>query len=189
MDKTGDPIKPLSMRTVLPALLAVLLFGCSSGPPKQVDDPSSNEFANSSKEGTPKWESPKQDGSNSSGGSSGSDGTKRDDTVPDDYSLTPSDCDALGKHFADVVKSDLMAEIGPKVSEKQRAQTEEAINKNVAKQADAWIDACQKTLAGNIVDRRTLKCAMEARTAVAFKTCLGDDSKTPAGGGTKPKKK
>jgi len=198
MDKERDPIKPSSMRhaLVLPALLAVLSFGCASGPPKQVGDPSSSEFGSSSEnssgsEGSPKWESPKQTSSSGTteGAAGGGETKRRDDTIPDDYSLTPGDCNALGKHYGEVAKADQMASVSPKLTQKQKEQAEESIDKVVNKLATQWIEGCQSTLAGNIVDHKALKCAMEARTVNEFKGCIGDKSTGPAAsGGGKSKK-
>ena len=109
---------------------------------------------------------------------------KRDDTIPDDYSLTESDCDALGKQYGEVATSDQMAPL----NEKQRKASEAGIEKVVSKLQSQWIEGCQQSLAGNIVDRKVLKCAMGSRTVAEFKTCLGDDS-TAAKPGGKPKKK
>ena len=52
-----------------------------------------------------------------------------------------------------------------------------------------WIEACQKSLAGKIVDRKSLKCAMDAKTVAAFKGCIGDDGSAGKPGADKPGKK
>src|SRR5262249_42824064 len=185
MDKARDPIKPSHMRhaLLLPALVAVLSLGCSSGPPKQVGDPSSNEFSSDKSGDNAKWEGSPSGSKGSEGNASegGGDQKARDDRIPDDYSLTPGDCDALGKHYGEVAKADQMATVSPKLTQKQKDQAEENIEKVVGKLATQWIEGCQSTLAGNIVDHKALKCAMEARTVADFKGCIGDTTKAGEG--------
>lgn len=180
---------------VLPALIAALSFGCSSSTPKPADDPSGatagSDPASPGGEGAAKPggdDAAKQD--TPAPGVKGSEGgAKHDDSIPDDYSLTNGDCDALGKQYASVAKADQMAGMSPKLSAKQKEQAEENIDKVVGKLSSQWIESCQNSLVGKIVDHKVLKCAMEARTVADFKTCLGDESKPADKAAGKPGKK
>src|SRR5262249_14594244 len=125
MERAPDPIKPSPMRhaLVLPAFLAVLSFGCASGPPQHVGDPSCNEFSSeeygAQSVDNAKWEGAPSGapGSEGTGSEEGGEVKKRDDTIPDDYSLAPGDCDALGKHYGAVAKADQMATVSPKLTQ------------------------------------------------------------------------
>jgi hypothetical protein len=111
-----------------------------------------------------------------------------DNSVPDDYSITASDCDALGEQYGHAAKADQMATISPKVGEKQRAAAEASIDKVVNKMAGAWADHCRSALVGKVADPRALKCAIAAPTVKAFDVCLngeGAASDKPQRGGKK----
>jgi hypothetical protein len=111
-----------------------------------------------------------------------------DNSVPDDYSITAGDCDALGQQYGTAARSDQMATVSPKVSEKQRAAAEAAVDKVVSKLEQTWIDHCRSALVGKVADPRALKCAIAAPTVKAFDVCLNGDNATsdkPARGAKK----
>jgi hypothetical protein len=203
MDKTDDPIKPWSMRSrtspspwaegrcfepfsgrFLPVLFLALAepLGCSTAPPRQVGDspfqvdtaPSAEPSGNEAKP----EEEPKQNVLSS--GVKGSEG--KDNSIPDDYTLTERDCDTLGKQYGAVARSDQLAALNPKLSDKQRAVAEANIDKGVGVIESQWIDSCIKSLAGKVADRSALKCAMGAKTVSAFQVCLGDTGPSGKGG-------
>jgi hypothetical protein len=101
------------------------------------------------------------------------------DAVPDDYSMTPHDCEELGKQYGEVSRHDLLAQLSPKLAQKQRDQASANIDKAVSKQEDSWIAGCQKNLVGNVVDQKSLKCAMTAQTVKAFDVCLNGEAPPP----------
>src|SRR5690349_9866834 len=82
---------------------------------------------------------------------------KKDDSsgVPEDYSLTASDCMALGQQYGAVGRSDQMAALSPKLTEKQRTATAASIDKVVQKLEDQWIDGCREALVGKVVVHAT----------------------------------
>jgi hypothetical protein len=203
MDKTDDPIEPWRMcsrtptslwdegRTegplpgrLFPLLVLVVAaqFGCSTAPPRQVGDPSPEEYAAptaapAGHEAQPEAEPKPQVLSSGVKGSEG-----KDNGIPDDYTLTERDCDTLGKQYGAVARSDQIAALHPKLGEKQRAVAETNIDKGVGVMESQWIDTCIKSLVGKIADRSALKCAMGAKTVNAFKVCLNDDSPSGKGG-------
>lgn len=96
----------------------------------------------------------------------------KDDTIPDDYSMMEGDCAALGKKFTAVLRAENMAQLSPKLSEAKRTEAEERIEEVATKTGNTWMDGCAKALVGKIVDRKALKCAMDAKTSKEFETCL-----------------
>jgi len=97
--------------------------------------------------------------------------------LPDDYSLTENDCQALGRQYTDAARSDQRAGIGAKVTAKQREQAEASIDGVVVKMGTVWADACMKRLAGNHVEHKKIKCALAAKTVKSFDVCLNGEKK------------
>lgn len=97
---------------------------------------------------------------------------KDKDNVPDDYELTNSDCAALGKQFADLIRGDEVGKLPAKMKDKQREAATASIEKASTQRGDQWIEGCQKSLVGKVVDRKVLKCAMDARNVKAFDECI-----------------
>lgn len=95
-----------------------------------------------------------------------------DDTIPDDYTMSNGDCNALGQRLTTVVRQENMAQLSPKLSEEKRSTAEENIDRVATKLGTDWTSGCQKSLVDKVVDRAALKCAMEARTSKAFEACM-----------------
>jgi hypothetical protein len=104
-----------------------------------------------------------------------------EDVIPDDYTMTKGDCVALGERLTVVVRAENTSKIPAKATEKQRAASEESIEKVATKLGNDFAEGCFGSV-GKVVDRMSLKCAMDAKTADAFQTCMG-------GGDPNPKKK
>lgn len=105
------------------------------------------------------------------------------------YELTPSDCDALGRQYGQVARSDQMAALSPRLTEKQRAATAAQVDKVVGKLEEGWIGTCQSTLVNKSVDHASIKCALAAKTVKAFDVCLNGEHGTPQPRPASPKKK
>ncbi len=108
----------------------------------------------------------------------------------DTYEMTPSDCDALGKKYGELARSDMLATLSPKLSEKQKAATAASIEKSVAPREEGWIKGCMTSLVNKAVDHGSIKCALAAKTVKDFDVCINGDKGTPqAAPAGKPKKK
>ena len=109
----------------------------------------------------------------------------------DTYEMTPSDCDALGRQYGEVSRSDQMSALSAKLSEKQRAATAAQVDKVVSKLQEAWMNQCQTALVNKAVDHDSIKCALAAKTVKAFDVCLNGTSgpATAPGNTTKKTKK
>jgi hypothetical protein len=105
----------------------------------------------------------------------------------DTYEMTPSDCDALGRHYGEVGRSDQMATLSPKLNEKQRSATAAQIDKVVGKLEDTWTNACHTSLVDKAVDHDAIKCAMAAKTVKDFDVCFNGTATPQAPGGKKKK--
>lgn len=95
------------------------------------------------------------------------------------YELTPSDCDALGRRYGAVARSDQMAALSPKLSQKQRDATSAQVDKVVGKLEESWIQSCQQNLVNKAVDHAAITCALSAKTVKAFDVCLNGEAGTP----------
>ena len=104
----------------------------------------------------------------------------KDDSIPDDYELTPGDCDALGKQYGRLARGDQLAALNPKLSAAQREQAETNIDRAIAPLETRRIDGCASSLAGKATERKLLKCAMDAKTVKAFDICLNGESGSAA---------
>ncbi|HVY49669.1 MAG TPA: hypothetical protein VHB21_27435 [Minicystis sp.] len=102
---------------------------------------------------------------------------------PDDYTVTEVDCSELGKAYGNVTRSDLEAQLSPKLSAKQRATAERSIGAAARKMENQAANTCRASMLGKVTDRSSLKCALDAKTAKEFDRCLNGDA-APA-----PKKK
>jgi hypothetical protein len=175
----------LSLRLVSLILASAALVACSgsSKPPESPDGPAASAEAEA------KADAPAEGGRDKHDDASPPPSKGQDDnSVPDDYSITASDCDALGEQYGHAAKSDQMATISPKVSDKQRAAAEASIDKVVNKVAQVWSDHCRSALVGKVADPRALKCAIAAPTVKAFDVCLNGEataSNKPQRGGKK----
>jgi hypothetical protein len=183
----GMPHASARLAIPLAALAFAALAACSGSPPKATDasevpttpDPSASPDPAST--GKPDDEGPVTHEMGSVKRPEGS------QDVPDDYSLTESDCDALGKEYGDAARGDQKATLSAKLNEKQRSTALENIDAAVSKLESTWIDNCMKSLAGKVVDHGNIKCALAAKTVKAFDICLnGEKGSGPAAG---PKKK
>jgi hypothetical protein len=97
----------------------------------------------------------------------------------DTYEMTPSDCDALGRHYGDVARKDQAAALSPKLNEKQRAATMEQIEKVVGKLEERWTTGCHTSLVNGAVDHGAIKCALASKSVKEFDTCLNGPGGTP----------
>ncbi len=163
--------------SALAPLALVLLLGCGASTAKPADGPDGekSEIPSSAGEnggpGAAKVEAPPPP----TMGSVKREGSATD--VPDDYSLTENDCQALGRGYGDATRSDQRAALNPKLTAKQREQADASIDGVVTKLEASWTDTCLKQLAGKIVDHKNVKCALAAKTVKAFDTCINGEKK------------
>jgi hypothetical protein len=97
----------------------------------------------------------------------------------DAYEMTPADCNALGRHYGEVARRDQMAQLSPKLSEKQRAATTDQIDKVVGTMEERWTSGCHASLVNRAVDQATIKCALAAKTVKDFDVCINGPGGTP----------
>jgi hypothetical protein len=163
------------MRTspLLPWALAVLaasLLGCggSTPPPENPDDAQAPLGA---EEPAPSWD----DSSSPEPGPSETSEPQKptvDDSIPDDYEMLRGDCVQLGNQLSALTRSDQMANVSPKLSAAQRAQAEKNIGEVADRLGAQWAGTCESSLVGKVVDRKALKCAMDAKAVKEFDACL-----------------
>jgi hypothetical protein len=153
----------------------ILLLACSSSTPPP-DDPSSDPVPSSSPDPTPApdptGEPEPSDPPPKKPSSSGS--------IPDDYEMTNKDCVELGKQLKAVIRNDEVAKLSPKLKQNQRDAAEESIDRAATTRQDQWVDGCQKSLVGKVVEQKSLKCAVSAKSVKEFDGCLNAASEPPA---------
>jgi hypothetical protein len=91
---------------------------------------------------------------------------------PDDYTAQEVDCVELGKAYGNVTRADLEGQLSSKLNPKQRATAQKSIDTAATKMETQASNACRNSMLGNVVDRASLKCAIDAKTAKAFDACL-----------------
>ncbi|MEP7124664.1 MAG: hypothetical protein ABJE95_27295 [Byssovorax sp.] len=167
----------MRLRSALGPLALVLLLGCGASTAKPADaadgekldaPPTADDTEGGAAKKTDAPAAPTM-------GSVKREGSATD--VPDDYSLTENDCQALGRSYGDAARGDQRAALNPKLTDKQREQANASIDPVVAKLETGWIDVCSKSLAGKNVDHAKIKCALAAKTVKGFDTCLNGDAK------------
>lgn len=171
------------MRACFPAS-AVLFFaviaGCSAAPPVSVAEPetvSSSLSASAAVEPALETSTPAPAPPPKKSDAAGD--------VPDDYELAPRDCQELAGQFASLIRSDQVAMLSPKLSDKAKDQALRSIEKAAAARQDQWAASCEATLVGLTKDRKSLRCAMDAKTVKAFDVCLnGEETKRDGGEAT-----
>jgi hypothetical protein len=92
--------------------------------------------------------------------------------VPDDYEMTNTDCAELGRALKMVIGNDERSKLSPKLKQAQRDAAEASIDRAAGTRQDQWVDGCQKSLVGKVVDRASLKCAVSSKTVKDFDACL-----------------
>jgi hypothetical protein len=168
---------PMRRSLALAPLTLALLLGCGSSTSKPADGPEGeNPSAPASADDHGEKAAPAADATDppTVGGVKRS-GNATD--VPDDYSLTENDCQALGRQYGDATRGDQRAALNPKLTAKQREQADASIDGVVAKLETTWADTCMKSLAGKNVEHKTIKCALAAKTVKSFDICLNGEKK------------
>lgn len=169
----------LPSATTVATLIAALLFGCSSSTPKPAEGPTDgSEPSGSSPPSAPEAMAKVEDGAAAAPPPMLKSGPAKDDSIPDDYELSPGDCDALGKQYGRLARSDQMVALNPKLSAAQREQAETNIDKAITPLESRWIDGCVASLVGKATEHKMLKCAMDAKTVKAFDVCLNGEAGT-----------
>jgi hypothetical protein len=178
MDTTEKRIEDFSVMALrslyVPLLLALSLasLACGGSTPPADTAASQNEGAPNDEGGgaeeSAKAAEPPNDTKEYSHGAKKMEG----DVVPDDYSLTERDCVELGKQYVAVQRADQVAKLDAKLTEKQREQAMKSIDGVVGKMGDPWANGCIESLAGKVVDRKSLDCAMSSKSVKGFDECL-----------------
>ena len=167
----------MRFRSAFAPVALVLLFGCGASTPKPADGPDGEKSETPSSAGE-NGDTPSAKGDAPAPATVGA--VKREGSatdVPDDYTLTENDCQALGRGYGDAARGDQRAALNPKLTAKQREQADASIDGVVTKMATVWEETCLKSLAGKIVEHKNIKCALAAKTVKAFDICLNGEKK------------
>jgi hypothetical protein len=168
------------------AAALVSLAGCSPAKPADAPEGSSEPAAKDK----PESEGPKAGNEEAATRPAAETGGEHEHAAPpksdvdrsmslDTYEMTPSDCNALGRHYGDVARSDQMVGLSPKLSEAQRSATAAQIDKVVGTLEGRWTDGCHASLVNKAVDHDNIKCALAAKTVKDFDVCLNGAAGTP----------
>lgn len=162
-------------RLALPSLALALFVGCGSSTPKPADGAESETVDSPPPAGEHVGEVATPSDAPPAVGAVKREAKATD--LPDDYSLTENDCQALGRQYTDAARSDQRAGMSAKLTAKQREQADASIDAVVVKMGTQWGDACMKSLAGNHVEHKKITCALAAKTVKAFDVCLNGEKK------------
>jgi hypothetical protein len=172
-------MRTLSLLSRAAAVLAAALIGCGGSTPPPDNPDSELQEPRPSDEPAPSWEGAS---SPEPGPAATSQEPTVDDSIPDDYEMLRGDCVQLGNQLAALTKSDQMVNVSSKLSAAQRAQAEKNIAEVAGRLGDKWAEGCEGSLVGKVVDRKALKCAMDAKTVKDFDACLNATNPPPSGG-------
>lgn len=151
----------------------MLLLACAGAPPPPAEQPEPErqeepaESVEPTPEAAPSAEAPAADAAPASTSAA----PRRDDSVPDDYSLMHGDCVELGKKLTVLTRTEQVGALSAKLTPEQRGETEKKIDVVAAKLGDQYANMCEQNV-GKHVDPGSLKCAFDARTVQAFEACL-----------------
>jgi hypothetical protein len=151
------------------AVLAMMLLGCSATPP-----PADPTTAPPSTDAPPA--ASEEPAASASPDAEPAPAPKTPQSIPDDYVISNTDCDALGKRLGEVTRSDELAKVDPKLKPAQRDKAMHSIDEAASKIESQWIASCEKSLVGKVGDPKALKCANDAKSVKAFDTCLNGES-------------
>ncbi|WP_438009140.1 hypothetical protein WME89_10810 [Sorangium sp. So ce321] len=153
--------------------VSMLLLACAGAPPPPAEQPEPErqeepaESVEPTPEAAPSAEAPAADAAPASTSAA----PRRDDSVPDDYSLMHGDCVELGKKLTVLTRTEQVGALSAKLTPEQRGETEKKIDVVAAKLGDQYANMCEQNV-GKHVDPGSLKCAFDARTVQAFEACL-----------------
>ena len=170
-------MRTLSLLPWIAGALAVGLLGCGSSTPSP-ESPDSTVSGSEGSTGAPEpgaGEGPVEDPVVTPEAK-----PTADNTIPDDYAMMSGDCVQLGKQLAAATRADQLALLSPKLTEAQKAQADKNITDVATRLGEKWTEGCESSLVGKVVDRKSLKCALDAKSVKAFDACLNG---TPAGEG------
>lgn len=184
MDAGEQPIEHpgMTLRSTLfklrgPAIAALFTaVGCGGSPPPEPQTAPTDEGTETAATEAPKEEAPAEEAAPPPAPKK-NEGTGN--AIPDDYTITQADCAQLGKQFAAVTRADQVAALDPKLSAKQKADTEKRIDEVAAKMGDNWVQTCQASLVGKVAERKRLSCALEARSVKVFDACINGEAPPP----------
>jgi hypothetical protein len=155
------PMRPLWL------LVPMLLVACQSPKPKQVGE--STDYGPPPPSASTGALEPEGDGEPSASAT-----TKRPRgalPVPDDYELTPADCEALGNIYRELLrKSELDKLEAKKLPPKMRPSAEAQVEKVVEQGAERWGEACDSVV-NKVRNRSWLVCAQNAKDLDRFHGC------------------
>lgn len=93
--------------------------------------------------------------------------------------VTATDCHVLSQKYEDVMRSDYLAKLSPKLSDADREKANRSIDAGVKTHAGKWEGTCSESLVGKVASESALKCAMASRSVAAFDTCLNGPPSSP----------
>jgi hypothetical protein len=147
-------------------LAPMLLVACHSPKPKQVGE--STDY------GTSSPSTSTEASSEGEGETSATPGTTKEHLpppVPDDYELTPADCESLSNHYRDLLRKTEMEKLeAKKLPPKMRPSAEAQVEKAVETGYDRWAKACDSVV-NKVRNRDWLQCAQDANDLERFNGC------------------
>lgn len=170
---TGFPARSLARALAL--LGGAALTACSSSTPPP-EEPAPKEYTQEESWGPGKRTEPTSEPEDTA-----SSGPKKSTAVPvpDDYEMTNRDCAELGRQLKNVIRNDELAKLSPKLKQNQRDAAEASIDRAATTRQDQWVDGCQSSLAGKVVNQAALKCAMGTKSVKEFDACLNATGDPP----------
>jgi hypothetical protein len=146
-------------------LLPTLLVACHTPKPKQVGESTDT--------------GPSTAAARSEGEGEGTEGTASPATtrqhlpppVPDDYEITPSDCESLSNAYRELLRKSEMDKLeAKKLPPKMKPSAEAGVEKVVDQGYERWSKACD-SIVNKVRNRNWLVCAQNAKDIERFNGC------------------
>jgi hypothetical protein len=102
-------------------------------------------------------------------------GSDEPEGPPEMVDISAADCRLLAQTYRRATKNDETAKLHPKLTDKQREQALENINRVAAELESRWFDTCVENLVDKERDRKSLDCAARAKTVKEFDVCLNGE--------------
>jgi len=102
-----------------------------------------------------------------------------DPSGPTTRELSASDCRSLAEKYNELLRSDEMAKLSPKLTDAQREQSRVQIGKGMAIMSARWEEGCARDLTGKLATEASLQCAMAAKTVATFDVCINGPATSP----------
>jgi hypothetical protein len=150
---------------------AFLVSGCGGPDKAKSADDVDAEDDRKWEDGPTKWDDSAGSDDTPVDNRSGEKVGKKPAPVPDDYEMTPADCEALSQNYRNVLYRSLKEKLdAAKLPPKQLSAQEQKIIEQTEDGTEKWLQQCH-TIVNKVQVRSRLQCALDAKELERFDGC------------------